>query len=66
MIIKGYSCENCIHKAICYYKKDMTKLWNKIESIGSNNNFYPLEFKHDLLLPSVSYYSLKCKYFKEQ
>lgn len=64
MIVKGYSYENCIHKAICYYKEDMTKLWDKMQSIG-NNNFYPPGFKNDLVLPSVSYYSLKCRYFKE-
>ena len=66
MIVKGYSCKNCIHEAICYYEKDMTELWDKMQSIDKNNNFYPPGFKNDLLLPSVSYYSLRCKYFKEQ
>lgn len=65
MIVKEYSCKNCIHKTICYYEKDMTKLWDKMQSIG-NNNFYPLELKSDLSLPSVCYYSLKCKYFEKQ
>ncbi len=63
MIVKGYSCDNCIHKAICYYKNDMIKLWDKMQSI--DNHFYLPELKNDLSLPSISYYSLKCKYFKE-
>ena len=66
MIVKGYSCENCIHGSICYYKKDMIELWDKIQSIDNSNNFYPPGFKNELSLPSVSYYSLKCKYLKEQ
>ena len=66
MIVKEYSCENCIHKGICCYKKDMTELWNKMQlTIDNSNNFYPLGFKTDLSLPSVCYYSLKCQYFEK-
>ncbi len=66
MIVKEYSCEDCIHAQVCAYEYKMKYYFDKIKKQVDEDNFNAIPTYNTVQPPIAAYWAVKCDFFHKK
>ena len=63
MIVKEYSCEDCIHTQVCAYEQEMKYYFDKIQKHVDDNDYNVIPTFKTLRPPIAAQWAVKCDFF---